>query len=105
MSSLLHQLGFPPSIGFHDIYSIDEPDLLAFVPRPAYAVLLIFPVNETQINYSKEEDKSKAPYDGSGVDEEVIWFKQTIKNACGLIGLLHAASNGPVTKFIRLCHL
>ena len=29
-----------------------------------------------------------------------MWFKQTIGNACGLIGLLHGASNGPVKGFI-----
>lgn len=28
----------------------------------------------------------------------MLWFKQTIRNACGLIGLLHAVSNGEVRK-------
>lgn len=27
-----------------------------------------------------------------------MWFKQTIRNACGLIGLLHAVSNGVPRK-------
>ncbi|TPR08482.1 Arylsulfotransferase (ASST) family protein [Aspergillus niger] len=29
-----------------------------------------------------------------------MWFKQTIRNACGLIGLLHAVSNGTPRKHI-----
>lgn len=29
-----------------------------------------------------------------------MWFKQTIRNACGLIGLLHAVSNGEPRKNI-----
>lgn len=29
-----------------------------------------------------------------------MWFKQTIRNACGLIGLLHAVSNGEPRKQI-----
>lgn len=103
MSSLLHQLGLSSSVGFHDVYSIDEPELLAFVPRPAYALLLVFPVSDTYEKFRREEDADKPEYSGSGPDEEVLWFKQTIGNACGLIGLLHGASNGPVTQFIRTC--
>lgn len=39
-------------------------------------------------------------YDGSGPDEPVTWFKQTIRNACGLIGLLHSVTNGESRKSI-----
>ncbi|MCJ1472319.1 ubiquitinyl hydrolase 1 [Lambiella insularis] len=101
MSSLLHQLGMSKSIGFHDVYSIDDPELLAFVPRPAYALLLVFPVNERYEKFRSSEDSGKPEYKGSGPEEEVMWFKQTIGNACGLIALLHGASNGPVKKFIE----
>ena len=100
MSSLLHELGLSKSIGFHDVYSIDDPDLLAFVPRPAYALLLVFPISETYEKFRRNEDEGKPEYEGSGPDEKVMWFKQTIRNACGLMGLLHGVSNGPVTKFI-----
>lgn len=101
MSSLLHQLGLSEAVGFHDVYSLDDPDLLAFVPRPAYALLLVFPVNDTYEKHRLVEDSGKEAYDASGPAEEVMWFKQTIGNACGLIGLLHGASNGPVTEFIE----
>ncbi|KAF2816238.1 cysteine proteinase [Mytilinidion resinicola] len=94
MSALVHKLGLSEKLAFHDVFSIDDPDLLAFVPRPAYALLLIFPVSDTYENFRLQEDKEKAVYDGSGPDEEVIWYKQTIGNACGLIGLLHGVSNG-----------
>ncbi|MCJ1390668.1 ubiquitinyl hydrolase 1 [Xylographa bjoerkii] len=101
MSTLLHQLGMSKSIGFHDVYSIDDPELLAFVPRPAYALLLVFPVNERYEKFRTQEDSGKPEYNGSGPEEEVMWFKQTIGNACGLIGLLHGASNGSVKEFIE----
>ena len=100
MSALIHQLGLAPNIGFHDVYSIDDPDLLAFVPRPAYALLLVFPVNDTYEKFRLEEDAEVQDYSGSGPEEEVMWFKQTIGNACGLMGLLHGVSNGPVKKAI-----
>lgn len=94
MSHLIHQLGLPPSIGFTDVYSIDEPDLLAFVPRPSYALLLVFPVSPTYEASRTAEDAPLPEYTGSGPAEPVMWFKQTIRNACGLIGLLHAVANG-----------
>jgi ubiquitin carboxyl-terminal hydrolase L3 len=102
MSALVHKLGLSPKLAFHDVFSIDDPDLLAFVPRPAYALLLIFPVSDTYENFRVQEDKEKAVYDGSGPEEEVIWYKQTIGNACGLIGLLHGVSNGEARTHIGL---
>ncbi|PYH47782.1 ubiquitin carboxyl-terminal hydrolase [Aspergillus saccharolyticus JOP 1030-1] len=94
MSHLIHQLGLPPSLAFTDVYSIDEPDLLAFVPRPSHALLLVFPVSSTYETSRITEDQSLPVYTGSGPTEPVMWFKQTIRNACGLIGLLHAVANG-----------
>lgn len=100
MSSLLHKLGLSKTLAFHDVYSIDDPSLLEFVPRPAHALLLVFPVSETYEKFRHEEDSGKAEYHGSGPGEEVIWYKQTIGNACGLIGLLHGVSNGQARSYI-----
>lgn len=94
MNSLVHKLGLSKKIGFQDVFSIDDPDLLAFVPRPAYALLLIFPVSEAYENFRRKEDSSKEEYEGAGTEEPVLWYRQTIGNACGLIGLLHGVSNG-----------
>lgn len=100
MTSLLHKLGLSDQISFHDVFSIDEPAMLEFVPRPALALLLVFPVSDTYERFRTDEDTEKAEYNGSGPDEDVVWYKQTIGNACGLIGLLHASSNGPARDFI-----
>lgn len=101
MSSLLQKLGMSADISFHDVYSIDEPDLLSFVPRPALALLLVFPVSDTYEKFRAEEDASKSEYQGSGAAEEVIWYKQTIRNACGLMGILHCVSNGDARSHVR----
>jgi ubiquitin carboxyl-terminal hydrolase L3 len=94
MNKLIHGLGLNKAIAFQDVFSIDDPELLAFVPRPALALLLIFPVSEVYEKSRHDEDEDKVEYTGSGPDEPVIWYRQTIGNACGLIGLLHAVSNG-----------
>lgn len=101
MTSLLHKLGLSKTLQFHDVFSIDDPDLLAFVPRPAYALLLVFPVSDTYEKFRTTEDSGKEEYAGSGPEEDVVWYKQTIGNACGLIGLLHGVSNGPARELIE----
>ncbi|OOF90819.1 hypothetical protein ASPCADRAFT_178376 [Aspergillus carbonarius ITEM 5010] len=100
MTHLVRQLGLSPAIGFTDVWSIDSPDLLAFVPRPSYALLLVFPVSQAYESGRITEDTPLQEYTGSGPSEPVMWFKQTIRNACGLIGLLHAVSNGAPRKHV-----
>lgn len=101
MTKLLHKLGLSPTLSFHDVWSIDDPDLLAFVPRPAHALLLVFPVSDTYEKFRHDEDSSRQTYEASGDGEDVIWYKQTIGNACGLIGLLHGVSNGKAREQVQ----
>jgi ubiquitin carboxyl-terminal hydrolase L3 len=101
MTQLVHQLGLPTSLGYTDVFSIDEPDLLAFVPRPSHALLLVFPVSQTYEASRVAEDRSLSEYTGSGPGEPVMWFKQTIRNACGLIGLLHSVANGEPRRAVQ----
>jgi ubiquitin carboxyl-terminal hydrolase L3 len=100
MTALVRKLGLSENLSFHDVFSIDDPDLLDFVPRPASALLLVFPVSKSYETYRIEEDSKRDTYDGKGPDQPVIWYRQTIANACGLMGLLHAVSNGPARQMI-----
>ncbi|KAL7275886.1 ubiquitinyl hydrolase 1 [Rhizina undulata] len=101
MTTLAHNLGLSESLAFHDVFSISEPELLAFVPRPALALLLVFPVSEVYENFRVKEDGARDEYKGHGEGEEAVWFKQTIRNACGMIGVLHAVSNGEAREMIE----
>ncbi|KAL5116105.1 hypothetical protein ACEQ8H_006001 [Pleosporales sp. CAS-2024a] len=76
-------------------------DLLAFIPRPAYALLVIIPLTPTWHEMREAEDKDKAEYAGKGEDDAVIWFKQTIGNACGGIGLVHSLLNSEASQHIK----
>lgn len=100
MSSLVHKLGLSSDLSWHDVYSLDDPSLLAFVPRPAHALLLVFPTSSAYEKSRRDEDNSLVDYTGTGPDEEVLWFKQTIGNACGLMGLIHATCNGMTRDLI-----
>ncbi|KAI9848039.1 MAG: ubiquitinyl hydrolase 1 [Sclerophora amabilis] len=101
MTSLVHKLGLSRTLSFADVYSISDPDLLSFLPRPSYALLLVFPVSTTYERHRHSEDAPLPEYEGKGAGEEVMWFKQTIKNACGLIGLLHAVANGEARNLVE----
>ncbi|KAK6544684.1 ubiquitinyl hydrolase 1 [Orbilia ellipsospora] len=91
-TSLAHKLGISPALSFHDVFSLTEPDLLAFIPRPAHALILIFPCTDDP---NKQNDEVYPPASAEG---PVLFIKQTIKNACGLMALLHSALNGGVRK-------
>ncbi|CAK7262781.1 ubiquitinyl hydrolase 1 [Sporothrix epigloea] len=100
MTDLLHKLGVDPTVAVHDVYSLTETEMLAFVPRPAMALLLVFPMSEAYEQHRLAEDTDRAFYQGKGSNEPVLWFRQTIRNACGLMGLLHATANGPARNFV-----
>ncbi|KAF4943226.1 hypothetical protein FGADI_13549 [Fusarium gaditjirri] len=85
----------------HDVYSLTDPDLLAFIPRPALALLLVFPVSAVYESHRMAEDSLVDEYKGKGDTEPVLWWPQTIRNACGLMGLLHAVCNGNARSFIE----
>ncbi|GAM84483.1 hypothetical protein ANO11243_024790 [Dothideomycetidae sp. 11243] len=101
MNQLATKLGLSPELAFHDVYSLGSPEDLLHIPRPALALLVIIPMTPAWDLNRKTEDADKQPYAGSGPDEPVVWFKQTIGNACGSIGLLHSVINGPAAEYIK----
>lgn len=101
MTQLATKLGLSSELQFYDVYSLDEPELLAHIPRPVLALLVIIPFTPAWGRDREAEDAGKGDYAGFGPGEPVIWFKQTIGNACGSIGLLHCAINGPAADFIQ----
>ena len=94
MTRLAHELGLSNSIAFHDVYSLTEPDLLAFLPRPALALLFIYPVTTSSDKWYAEQKAQDTDYESNGASDPVIFYPQTINHACGLIGLLHSTTNG-----------
>lgn len=101
MDHLARDLGLDDALSFYDIYSLTDPDLLALIPRPVFALLVIIPLTPTWYEARTAEDKDKPEYEGKGDCEPVIWFKQTIGNACGSIGLVHCLLNSEASKHIR----
>jgi hypothetical protein len=99
-TDLIRALGVR-TLEFQDVLSLDLPDLISTgslaLPAPIYALILIFPTtraHEAELYEAKRLARSAGTqYTGRGPKEPVIWFEQTIHNACGLYAILHAVSN------------
>jgi len=98
LTEYIHALGVSPEWRLEDVIGLDE-ELLAFVPQPCAAMILLFPIKS-------------AVGDGSGdANPNVFFMKQTIGNACGTVALLHSIVNNtkqigvlpdtPLDRFIK----
>ena len=101
MTKYIHNLGVGEEWNINEIYGLDE-DLLAMVPQPVLAVLLLFPLSESSEKHRLEmiEQMEKAEKEGGKEEKEkqtvlssVYHMKQTVGNACGTIALIHALLN------------
>lgn len=99
-NELIQLLGVSSDLAFEDIYSLDDPELL---PHPALALVLVLPEGPLIKAYAADaaDPSYSNEYSGCGADEPVVWFKQTIYNACGLYALLHALSNGEASNHLE----
>nr|GAT42966.1 predicted protein [Mycena chlorophos] len=102
--------GLAHNAAFDDIYGLDE-GLLAMVPQPVKAIVLLFPITPQSESKRKQEDEEIDKNGQPSIDPTLLWIKQTIPNACGTMGLIHAIANSDVTvspasplaKFIDEC--
>jgi ubiquitin carboxyl-terminal hydrolase L3 len=79
------------SFEFTDIYGLDE-ELLAIVPRPVIAVMLLFPITKEYKEYiEKKEQEIKD--NGQNISKNLYYTKQTVENACGTVAIIHALAN------------
>uniref|UniRef100_A0A023GC21 Ubiquitin carboxyl-terminal hydrolase n=1 Tax=Amblyomma triste TaxID=251400 RepID=A0A023GC21_AMBTT len=91
ITKFAHKLGLPANWSFVDVVGLD-PELLGMVPSPVAAVLLLFPISGNYENFVKQRSH-EIESDGQAVSDKVFFMKQTIKNACGAMALLHALAN------------
>eukprot|EP00871_Galdieria_phlegrea_P005366 jgi/Galph1/5830/GphlegSOOS_G4505.1 len=85
LTSFIHKLGVEGDTCLVDVLS---PELLDLVPRPVYAVILLYPLNSK----ADQMEKNMQPSNLESTTN-VYFCKQTISNACGTVALLHAILN------------
>ncbi|XP_056160372.1 ubiquitin carboxyl-terminal hydrolase 3 [Syzygium oleosum] len=95
MNQFLWGLGLPEDeVECFDVFGLDG-ELLEMVPKPVLAVLFLYPIT-SQSEEVRIQQESLMKESSS----KVYFMKQTVGNACGTVGLLHAVGN--VTSEIKL---
>lgn len=81
LNPLAHALGLSPSYAFHDLYTFDanDADLLSLIPRPALALLFVYPETAEAQEWHRAEVAAEESYEGTG-DDPVMWFRQVVVN-------------------------
>jgi ubiquitin carboxyl-terminal hydrolase L3 len=70
-----------------------DPELLAMIPQPVQAIIFLFPITDIYEKFKDEEEAHLIKCE-QAISPDVIFFKQTISNACGMMAILHSiASN------------
>ncbi|PHZ08386.1 peptidase C12, ubiquitin carboxyl-terminal hydrolase 1 [Rhizopus microsporus ATCC 52813] len=91
-NKIIHKNGVDPRWNYVDVYGFD-PELLAMIPRPVEAMIFLFPITEAYEKFKEEEEAHLIKCE-QAISPDVVFFKQTIQNACGMIAILHSiASN------------
>ncbi|KAH0741585.1 hypothetical protein KY290_034628 [Solanum tuberosum] len=97
MNQFLWSRGVPPDeVECYDVYGLDE-ELLEMVPKPVLAVLFLYPLTSQSEAERVQQDSETKVQDPTST---IYFMKQTVGNACGTIGLLHAIGN--ITSEIKL---
>lgn len=91
MNQFLGAVGVPEKFQIVDVYGVD-PDLLAVVPQPILALIMLFPCSEKYEKDSKEQE-AQIKEKGQTVSDNVFFLKQYVHNACGTIALMHSVLN------------
>jgi len=93
MNRYVENLGFPTELyRFTDVFSIEDW-ALQMVPRPVLAVVFLYPISEVQSNFRRQQIQQIKDQGGPIGVENVYHMRQTVGNACGTVGILHAIGN------------
>ena len=87
------RLGMPEDSPFawFELFSCEEW-AQGMVPGPHHAVMLNFPIVEAVLaDEAKERETIEA--NGQTLDDGIFFTNQTVGNACGTVGIIHAVSN------------
>lgn len=91
MTKLCHQVGVSPLYQVVDVWGLD-PDLLAFVPQPVVALVLLFPSR----NEKGEKSRDFLTVEPHEISGKVYYLRQLeghLDNACGTIAMIHGILN------------
>ncbi|XP_020263480.1 ubiquitin carboxyl-terminal hydrolase 3-like [Asparagus officinalis] len=101
MNQFIWGLGVPEDqVEFNDVYGLDD-EMLEMVPKPVLAVLFLYPYTfQKELEKRVEQQQVSEAAELKEQSKNVYFTKQTVSNACGTVGILHAIGNA--TSEIKL---
>ena len=91
INTYMGKLGYSGPAQWVELFSTEEW-AQAMVPGPIHAVLLNFPITEA-VRADEEKEEADIEARGQDIPEGVFFTNQTVGNACGTVGLIHAVGN------------
>ncbi|OWZ23576.1 ARP2/3 complex protein [Phytophthora megakarya] len=92
MNAYVSRMGFPTNqFSFCDVLSTEDW-ALAMVPSPVVAVILLYPI-KPHTEEADRKEAAKIDKEGQIESPNVYYMHQTVGNACGTVGILHAIGN------------
>ncbi|XP_055698747.1 ubiquitin carboxyl-terminal hydrolase-like [Phlebotomus papatasi] len=93
LNKYIYALGVSKKWSIVDVLSLD-PEMLEWVPQPVQAVILLFPCSDAnEVHRSQENAELKT--NPQTIPSDLFYMKQTVRNACGTIALIHSIANSP----------
>ncbi|KAH8377800.1 hypothetical protein KR093_007181 [Drosophila rubida] len=111
LTKYIHKLGVSPSWSVTDVIGLDD-DVLAFLPRPVKAIILLFPISDAYEKHRAEEhERIKTAAEEEKYPEDLFYMRQFTHNACGTVALIHSVANnkdieiapGVLKNFLEKC--
>ncbi|KAG2202142.1 hypothetical protein INT47_008114 [Mucor saturninus] len=91
LNKIIHENGVDPTWSFIDILGFDE-ESIAELPNQVAAIIFLFADTENYLQFRDREDAHLKIHEQS-ISPNLMYFKQTITHACGMMALLHSLAN------------
>jgi ubiquitin carboxyl-terminal hydrolase L3 len=91
INTYMGKLGYGGPAQWVELFSTEEW-AQGMVPGPHHAVLLNFPITAA-VRADEEKEEAGIEAGGQEIPEGVFFTNQTVGNACGTVGLIHAVGN------------
>lgn len=90
LNNFAKRMGMPDNFVWSDVWGFSD-ELLAFVPQPVLACVLLFPTCREIADY-RAKQRAEIEKEGQYLDD-LFYVHQYVGNACGTIALCHALAN------------
>ncbi|KAI8047755.1 hypothetical protein BDF21DRAFT_433884 [Thamnidium elegans] len=91
LNKIIHENGVDSEWSFTDVLGFDN-ESLSLIPKPVAAIIFLFPGTKTHKDFLEKEESHLKIHE-QNISPNLMYFKQTISNACGMMALLHSLAN------------